>query len=111
MCIGVSLKKWQFCISEPFTQGIIMKKVSETQITSTFGLTHFCMLFCNADVSRSQSSSSTDGDFLYVARLTPTRAIPQAIVPGTAAPSPKGVPAIFHETQTTKPASIPAIMP
>ena len=48
---------------------------------------------------------------MYVARLTATRAIAQAIVPGTAAPRPNGRPISFQKIHTEKPLIIPAIMP
>ncbi len=41
--------------------------------------------YCTVFVSR-----ITEGCFLYVSRLTATRAMAQAMVPGTAAPKPKG---------------------
>ena len=55
--------------------------------------------------------STIDGCFLYVARLTETRAIAQAIAPGTVGPKPKGVPHSFQPTQTAKPAIIAEIIP
>ena len=48
---------------------------------------------------------------MYVARLTATRAKPQAMVPGTAEPRPKGSPASFQPTQTVNQAAMPAITP
>ena len=55
--------------------------------------------------------SISEGWVLYVARLTPTVAIAQAIAPGTVGPRSNGVPRSFHPTHTTKPDVMPAIIP